>query len=85
MHDVCCGLSFKLTLVEEKDKKEGFNEGHVLPMAIPIRDSGAGRVIQNRPKYLRGSGFYKEYTLNMGHASKRCNADQASNLLVRKF
>lgn len=85
MQDVCCGLSFKLTLGEEKDKKEGFNEGHMLPMATPIRDSGAGRVIQNRHKYLRGLGFYKEYTLNMGHVSKRCNAEQASNLLVRKF
>jgi len=85
MYDVFCGLSFRWTLVEEKDKKERFNEDHMLPMVIPTRDSGAGRVIQNRHKYLWGSGFYKEHTLNMGHTSKRCNAEQTSNLLVTKF
>lgn len=54
MYDVFCGLSFRLTLVEEKDKKEGFSEDHMLPMVVPTRDSGAGRVIQNRHKYLKG-------------------------------
>lgn len=85
MYDVFRGLSFRWTLVEEKDKKELFNEDHMLPMVILTRDSGAGRVIQNRHRYLRGSGFYKEHTLNMGHTSKRCNTEQTSNLLVTKF
>lgn len=85
MYDVFCGLSFRLTLVEEKDKKEGFCGDHMLPMVVPTRDSGAGRVIQNRHKYLKGSGFYKEHTLNMGHTSRRCNVEQTSNLLVTKF
>ena len=85
MYDVFRGLSFRWTLVEEKDKKELFNEDHMLPMVILTRDSGAGRVIQNRHRYLRGSGFYKEHTLNRGHTSKRCNTEQTSNLLVTKF